>query len=62
MSGETITISKKAYDRLMKAERMLNCLKECGVDNWEGFAEAAQLNADLESETDDQAQKDESTK
>jgi len=58
MTEETITIAKKAYDRLIRAERMLEALRECGVDNWEGYAEAVQLVGDLELEQGDLAEKD----
>ena len=34
---ETITITKKEYDRLVKAELHLNLLQGLGVDNWDGY-------------------------
>lgn len=33
---ETVTISKKEYDKLIKDRVWLNCLERAGVDNWEG--------------------------
>ena len=35
---ETITISKKTYDRLIEAKKELNRLIANGVDNWEGYS------------------------
>lgn len=35
-----VTITKTEYDRLVKAEAVLNALLALGVDNWEGYAEA----------------------
>ena len=37
MSEETITISKKDYDKMMSELLWLCCLEEAGVDNWEGI-------------------------
>lgn len=33
---ETITITKKEYDELIKDRFWLRCLEGAGVDNWEG--------------------------
>lgn len=38
--AEMITITKSEYERLIKAERWLECLNAAGVDNWEGIDEA----------------------
>ena len=37
------TISDKKYIRLLKAESFLDCLKACGVDNWDGYGDAWEL-------------------
>lgn len=37
---ETITITKKEYDQLLKDSRFLNALEEYGVDNWDGYGDA----------------------
>ncbi len=37
---ETITISKKEYDKLKKDSNLLGWLKGTGVDNWEGYSGA----------------------
>jgi hypothetical protein len=37
---ETVTISKKKYDRLIDDSDFLACLHGCGVDNWDGYHEA----------------------
>ena len=34
---ETVTIAKAEYDRLIRADRWLDCLDAAGVDNWEGY-------------------------
>lgn len=53
MPVEMITIKKSNYDRMLRAERMLEALREYGVDNWEGFSEAATLaGEDLEDSED----------
>jgi hypothetical protein len=40
---ETITISKREYEELLKKVHFLECLEACGVDNWEGYDEAWEL-------------------
>jgi len=51
MTDETVTISKKEYDRLRKAELKLEALEENGVDNWTWYDDAmATYQAKLESE------------
>ncbi len=37
------TITDRDYDRLVRAEKLLIALQECGVDNWEGYSEAVRL-------------------
>jgi hypothetical protein len=32
-----VTISKKEYDQLVDDSFFLNCLRNAGVDNWDGF-------------------------
>lgn len=34
---ETVTITKKEYDRLVKADLHLGLLQSLGVDNWTGY-------------------------
>jgi len=34
---EKVTISKKRYEQLLKAEAWLNCLEQAGIDNWSGI-------------------------
>lgn len=36
-SNETITIPKKQYEDMKRKLYWLECLRSCGVDNWEGF-------------------------
>lgn len=37
---ETITISKKLYEKLLQDRKTLRALEAAGVDNWEGYSEA----------------------
>jgi hypothetical protein len=38
MSNETmVSISFKEYDQLLKDSQFLECLRGCGVDNWDGW-------------------------
>lgn len=37
MQEETITISKKEYDKLFEDQKLLRALKAVGVDNWDGY-------------------------
>lgn len=38
MIEETVTISKKEYDELVKNSQFLECLRGAGVDNWDGYS------------------------
>ena len=40
MIEETITITRKEYDRLKEDSEWLSCLEAAGVDNWSGIEEA----------------------
>ncbi len=40
MDEETITISRKLFDQLVKDQEWLGCLEAAGVDNWPGIDEA----------------------
>lgn len=44
--NEMVTITKKEYDRLLASEKWLQCLNAAGVDNWEGYSEAASMQDD----------------
>ena len=41
--GETVTITKKAYEYLVESERWLAALETAGVDSWDGFEFAEEL-------------------
>jgi hypothetical protein len=43
MKTETITISVKEYNQLIKNNEFINCLIDVGVDNWTGYEEAQRL-------------------
>lgn len=34
---ETVTITKKEYERLLEDSDWLSCLEQAGVDNWDGW-------------------------
>lgn len=40
---ETITISRKEYENLLKRDEILQALRETGVDSWTGYPEAMEL-------------------
>lgn len=42
-SMETVELTKEAYDELVADQEFLNCLRACGVDNWEGYDLAAEM-------------------
>jgi hypothetical protein len=37
---DKVTISQDEYDSLKEDEKLLDCLRICGVDNWDGFDDA----------------------
>ena len=43
MEEELITITMQEYNDLMKDREFLDCLRTAGVDNWDGFSEAAEM-------------------
>jgi len=45
---ETITISKKEYEELLKDSQFLDCLRGAGVDNWEGYEYAQEMMKEME--------------
>ncbi len=34
---ETVTISRAEYEDLLDESALLNCLRNAGVDNWDGW-------------------------
>ena len=40
---ETVVISKKEYEMLLRAADWLGCLEAAGVDNWQGYDYAIEL-------------------
>ncbi len=44
---DTISISMKEYDSLMRDRRILECLRACGVDNWDYFDDAMDMLDDI---------------
>jgi len=36
----TVTVSVEEYTKLIQARTKLQCLENCGVDNWSGYDEA----------------------
>lgn len=49
-------ISEANYDRLIRAEKLLLALQECGVDNWEGYSEAVKIAFPEKDEDESDAQ------
>lgn len=43
MNEEMITITKKEYDKMKEDLFWLECLRNAGVDNWQGLDYAAEL-------------------
>jgi len=43
MEEETITTTKKEYDQLVEDSRILAKLRAAGVNNWEGYEEAQDM-------------------
>jgi hypothetical protein len=48
MEPKTITITVDEFEDLENDSLFLNCLKECGVDNWNGYADAWELYQEME--------------
>jgi hypothetical protein len=46
----TVTINVDRYKELLEAEALLDCLKACGVDNWNGWSEAHEMMNEEEEE------------
>jgi hypothetical protein len=42
LSKDVVTISRKEYDSLVEDAFLLECLRNAGVDNWEGWDYALQ--------------------
>lgn len=38
-----VTISQEEYEELLEASALLECLKGCGVDNWDGWDDAQEM-------------------
>jgi hypothetical protein len=49
---ETITITEKEYQILLKASDLLDCLRACGVDNWNGYSDACRMSNEAFPEED----------
>ncbi len=47
------SISEKDLARLLRAEKLLMALQECGVDNWDGYSEAVRIAFPNEDEDED---------
>lgn len=49
MNEETVTISKKQYDKLQADSAMLSALDCAGVDNWQGYELALDILEDWQN-------------
>ena len=47
---QTVTITVKEYESLLKNEEWLAALECAGVDNWEGYDEALHIMKEWENE------------
>ena len=45
---ETVTISKKEYESLLKDSKKLSALEAAGDNNWEGYDYAIELMQEME--------------
>ncbi len=45
---ETVTIPKSEYDSLLEDSNWLQCLENAGVDNWDGYDYARELQREQE--------------
>lgn len=50
--SETVTISKDEYNDLIESQKMLLCLQDAGVDNWDGYDFAFELLAEYDENED----------
>lgn len=46
MPEETVTIKKSEYKQLLKDSNWLACLEAAGVDNWQGYDYAREMEND----------------
>ena len=47
---EMVTIKKSEYDQLLKDSDWLACLEAAGVDNWEGYDYAREIQQEEQKE------------
>ncbi len=40
---DTVELTRKEYDQLVRDSEWLSCLSAAGVDNWEGYDEAIRM-------------------
>ncbi len=43
MNQKIVTLTEDEYKELESDSLLLNCLKECGVDNWAGYEDALEI-------------------
>ena len=46
-----VTITEKEYNQLLEDSEWLSYLNAAGVDNWEGYSNAAEMQRDANGET-----------
>ena len=56
MTDETVTITKKRFNELLKSEKFLGALYAAGVDNWDGYEYALEMEDDEEEDEDDDSE------
>ncbi len=47
-----ITVDRKMFEKIVEDSNFLDCLKACGVDNWEGYGLAVQMFNEQEEQLD----------
>ena len=50
MKPKMITISQEEYDQLLEDSNLLDCLRNCGVDNWGGWDDAMEMMNEVEDD------------
>lgn len=47
-----ITVDRKMFEKIVDDSNFLDCLKACGVDNWDGYGMAKQMFNEQEEQLD----------
>lgn len=47
-----ITVDRKMFEKIVDDSNFLDCLKACGVDNWDGYSQAVEMFNQQEEQLD----------